>query len=123
MLDAALVRSMLFVPATRPERFAKAAASGADAVIVDLEDAVPLPEKGAARAAAVAHLVRAGATPLRCIRTNGLRTPDGLRDVLALVDAGAVPDLVVVPKVESADELDVLDGVLDGRHRATRFVP
>ncbi|MDP3826791.1 MAG: aldolase/citrate lyase family protein, partial [Polaromonas sp.] len=39
-LPLALARSFLFVPATRPERFAKALASGADAVIIDLEDAV-----------------------------------------------------------------------------------
>lgn len=41
--------SLLFVPGNRPDRFAKAAASGADAVILDLEDAVPPPEKPAAR--------------------------------------------------------------------------
>ena len=47
-------RSFLFVPGHRPERLAKALASGADAVIVDLEDAVPLDAKDAARAALVA---------------------------------------------------------------------
>ena len=45
----ALARSFLFVPATRPERFAKALASGADAVIIDLEDAVAPGEKAQAR--------------------------------------------------------------------------
>lgn len=45
------IRAPLFVPATRPERFAKAAASGADALIVDLEDAVAAADKDAARAA------------------------------------------------------------------------
>ena len=47
----ALARSFLFVPGHRPERFAKALASGADAVIIDLEDAVPLDAKNTARAA------------------------------------------------------------------------
>ena len=51
MVSLAAARSFLFVPATRPERFAKAAASGADAVILDLEDAVAPAEKDAARAA------------------------------------------------------------------------
>src|ERR687892_397953 len=45
-----LARSWLFVPATRPERFGKAAASGADRVIIDLEDAVASESKVAARA-------------------------------------------------------------------------
>mgnify|MGYP002655318472 CR=1 FL=1 len=47
----AQARSFLFVPGNRPERFSKALASGADAVIIDLEDAVPLDAKDAARAA------------------------------------------------------------------------
>ena len=50
----ALARSFLFVPGHRPERFAKALASGADAVIIDLEDAVPLDAKIAARDALLA---------------------------------------------------------------------
>ena len=48
-------RSFLFVPGNRPERFAKAARSGADAVILDLEDSVPAADKAAARQAVVAH--------------------------------------------------------------------
>jgi citrate lyase subunit beta / citryl-CoA lyase len=53
---AADARSWLFVPASRPDRFAKAAASGADMVILDLEDAVPAEQKVSARADAVAWL-------------------------------------------------------------------
>ena len=50
-------RTYLFVPGNRPERFAKALGSGADRVVLDLEDAVSQPAKGEARAAiaAVAH--------------------------------------------------------------------
>lgn len=51
MADATtLPRAFLYVPATRPDLFAKAASGGADAVVLDLEDAVPLPQKDAARA-------------------------------------------------------------------------
>ena len=53
-------RSLLFVPGTRPDRFAKAAASGADAVCVDLEDAVPPGRKDEARGEALRFLARAG---------------------------------------------------------------
>ncbi len=119
--EASLLRSLLFSPATRPERLSKAATSGADAVIVDLEDAVPPAEKDAARASALSWLC-ASAVPgvARCLRSNGLRTPEGLRDVLALVESGTAPDFLVVPKVESPEELGILDALLAG---PTRFLP
>src|SRR3546814_2723152 len=50
------LRSLLFVPGDRPERFAKAAASGADAIILDLEDSVALANKEAARSAVADYL-------------------------------------------------------------------
>jgi len=123
--DAVLVRSWLFVPAVRPERFAKAVASGADAVIVDLEDAVPAAQKDDARRHAVSWLTseRTADGAIRCLRVNGLRTAAGLRDVLALVDGGVAPDFVVVPKAESAEELALLDAVLAGPCGPIRFLP
>jgi citrate lyase beta subunit len=122
--DAALVRAWLFCPGTRPERFAKAVATGADAVIVDLEDAVPAAQKAAAREHAVSWLTaERTADAARCLRVNALRTAAGLRDVLALVDAGAAPDHLVVPKAESADELALLDTVLTGLCTHTRLLP
>ncbi|MGH7894615.1 MAG: HpcH/HpaI aldolase/citrate lyase family protein, partial [Candidatus Binatia bacterium] len=119
-----LLRALLFCPATRPDRLAKAVVAGADAVIVDLEDAVPPTEKETVRASAVAWF-RTPAPPnlARCLRPNGLRTPHGLRDLLELVETGAVPDFLVVPKVESPEELAILDALLDGPCRNTRFLP
>lgn len=65
------IRTPLFVPATRPERFAKAATSGADAVILDLEDAVADADKDAARAA-----LRSGFAKVPIIvRVNAVGTP------------------------------------------------
>jgi citrate lyase beta subunit len=91
--DAQLVRSWLFVPAVRPERFAKAVGAGADAVIVDLEDAVPAGQKDDARRHAVTWLTSEHtANAVRCLRVNALRSAAGLRDVLALIDAGALRD-------------------------------
>src|SRR3712207_4225416 len=55
-----LLRSLLFVPGDRPDRFAKAAAAGADAAIVDLEDSVPRENKAAARDAVRAWLTDGG---------------------------------------------------------------
>ena len=55
-MDSLAPRSYLFVPGNRPDRYAKAIAAGADAVIVDLEDAVPPQDKASARAALAAWL-------------------------------------------------------------------
>ncbi|NRQ39719.1 CoA ester lyase [Nonomuraea sp. NN258] len=98
----------LYVPGDRPERFAKAAASGADVVIVDLEDAVVPARKDEARANAVAYLrERPGGGPEIHVRVNDLATERGRADLAAV---GDLADGVRLPKVESADALDVLDG-------------
>lgn len=89
-------RSFLFVPGDRPERFDRALASGADVVVVDLEDAVPPGAKESALANATALLGRA---PDAVIRVNDPRTPRGAADVAALGGLGA-PVAVLVPKAE-----------------------
>lgn len=103
--------TLLFVPGGRPDRFAKALASGADAVCVDLEDAVPPADKAAARAAAIAALSDP-ATPDLSLRINGVTTRAGLEDLVTLGDAGAMPALLLVPKVESAEAIEVVRGAL-----------
>lgn len=90
-------RSYLFVPGDRPERFAKALASGADAVIVDLEDAVAPAAKEAARAALAGWLQGAGPSAVS-VRINAAGTPWHDSDLrLAAHPAVAA---VVVPKAE-----------------------
>src|SRR5262249_3923135 len=122
--DAGLVRSWLFCPATAPERLPKALASGADAVIVDLEDAVAPDRKDVARSAAIAFFAApAPADVVRCLRPNALRTLDGLRDLVALVETGTAPDFLVLPKVESAEEVAVVDALLAGPCATTRLLP
>ena len=93
-------RSYLFVPGNRPERFDKALASGADAVIVDLEDAVPPDQKDAARRHLSAWL--SAARPV-VVRINALDTP-WYRDDLAVCRQLGV-SAVMVAKVERADRL------------------
>jgi len=106
------LRSLLFVPADRPERFAKAAASGADALILDLEDSVAAEKKDAGRAAIAAWLAgdRAGVTTF--VRVNPL---DGdLTDAdLAAVLPGR-PDGLLLPKAEGAASVTTLVGKLGG---------
>lgn len=104
-------RSLLFVPGDRPERFAKALASGADAVIIDLEDAVAPTAKAAARAAIAAQwpALSAGAegVPPLLLRINAGPAADVEAD-LAL--AHTLPGLaaLMVPKAESGPALAAL---------------
>lgn len=100
----------LFVPGDRPERIAKAAASGADAVIVDLEDAVAANAKQAARAG----LAAAGRLPVvTLVRVNGHGTP-WFEDDLALV-AGLDVDAVMLPKADDAALLARMAARLSGK--------
>jgi (S)-citramalyl-CoA lyase len=113
-------RNLLFVPGSRPDRFAKALAHRPDMVTVDLEDAIIPAHKDEARARAMALFRRAGDSPEdrpgdgieRVVRINGLRTPFGLKDLLALIDHPTPPDAVMLPKVEAADEVRIVDALL-----------
>ncbi len=96
-------RSWLFVPGNRPERFDKAFASGADAVIVDLEDAVPPDQKDAARAHAAAWL--SASRPV-VLRINAADTP-WFRDDLALCRRPGVA-AVMLAKAERVEDLAAL---------------
>lgn len=104
-LPLALARSFLFVPATRPERFSKALASGADAVIIDLEDAVAAGEKAQARqllAQAWPSLAASGRDRV-LVRVNAASTAWHGDDLALLHGLGVVS--VVVAKAEHADQL------------------
>lgn len=96
---AADPRTYLFVPGNRPDRFAKALASGADAVVLDLEDAVRPADKGAARDA-VADFVRTVSNGERArlvVRVNDETTPWFDADVALAVQIAAI---IMLPKAE-----------------------
>src|SRR5688572_23734634 len=99
------MRSKLFVPGSRPELFAKAMASPADALSFDLEDAVDEARKGEARRELAKFLrtlpPNSGKTII--VRVNGLETPHFQDDIEAIVGPGL--DLVNVPKPESPDDI------------------
>ena len=104
----ALARSFLFVPANRPERYAKALASGAGAVIIDLEDAVAPDAKVAARAQLAEAFATVPAAELVrvLVRINAVGTPWHDDDLQLLQQlAGAGLGGVVLPKLESVAEL------------------
>ncbi|MFL0672600.1 MAG: HpcH/HpaI aldolase/citrate lyase family protein [Erythrobacter sp.] len=105
--------SLLFVPGSRPDRFAKAKAGGADLTVIDLEDAVAAADKQVARGAALAQIADDGAG--WAIRINGVASAAGILDLSALIEAAALPETLLVPMVENAAQLDVIAGALADR--------
>ena len=113
-------RSFLFAPGNHARRTEKALTLGADAVILDLEDACPAAEKVATRAVVVAALQRD--RPCRgYIRVNPISTPFGHRDIEAVVRGGV--DGLVAPKIESADELKTVDWLMQQIEREQGLPP
>jgi citrate lyase subunit beta / citryl-CoA lyase len=114
------LRSLLFVPGDRPERFAKAAASGADAIILDLEDSVSLANKDAARRAIADYL--AGAREVvTLVRVNPLDGHLTAADVAAII--AARPDAIMLPKAEGAPSIAQLDTILRSESAADASLP
>jgi citrate lyase subunit beta / citryl-CoA lyase len=98
------MRSFLFVPGSKPERFAKALAAGADAVIVDLEDAVADVDKACARAHVADAARTFEAAPVRVLlRINGAGT-QWFEDDLSLAVLDGI-DGIVLPKAENSAAL------------------
>lgn len=117
------MRSKLFVPGSRPEFFAKALASDADALSFDLEDAVAEEKKGEARAL-LSGLLRSAetraSTKTLIVRVNGLDTPHFEADLAAVVVPGL--HLINLPKPESADDVRRAAAAIAQAERANGFV-
>lgn len=114
-------RSLLFVPGSRPERFEKALAAGADGVCIDLEDAVAPADKAQARGAALAFAAAHGGPGDVMIRLNPLRSAVGIADLAALLAQDRPPATIMLPKLSHRADLDLLDEVLGPRN--VRVVP
>ncbi len=115
-------RSLLFVPGDRPERFAKALESGADIVILDLEDSVAAGSKGMARDAVAAVLAAPRGGKRLFVRINPLQGPLAADDVTAI--RGLAPDAIVLPKAEGANSLRLLVELLSREgDRAAGILP
>ena len=97
-------RSFLFVPGDSERKLARAAGSGADALILDLEDSVASSRKASARAMAAEYLGSADPTGPACwVRINPLDTPDALADLAAAVRAR--PAGIMLPKAEGPEDI------------------
>ena len=102
-------RSFLFAPGNHPRRVEKALSLDADAIILDLEDACPIAEKKATRTIVVAAC-QTPRTGLGYVRVNATTTEFGYGDIVAVVQGGV--DGIVLPKVESADEIRAVEWVI-----------
>lgn len=116
-----VLRSVLFAPANHARHVEKALAGEADGVILDIEDAVAIPEKPAARRDARAALgALAGHTrgqgPVAFVRVNALTTPFAYDDLCAVVGPGL--DGVILPKCDTAAQLATADWLLTQLERA-----
>lgn len=122
MADAApcVLRTFLFAPGNHPRRVEKALSLGADAVILDLEDAVAVGEKASTRTA----VVKALDGPRTCkayIRINAIGTEWCLGDLMEVVRPGL--DGIVLPKVESAADLRTIDWLVTNLERERGLPP
>jgi len=117
---AHLRRSFLFVPGSDEKKVAKAASLGADAVILDLEDAVTPARKAEARTRVRAFLQGQDNQTIEwLIRLNGVSTPYFEADLEVCVRAG--PDALVIPKVDSPEVLQLADAHLtEAEHASAR---
>jgi malyl-CoA/(S)-citramalyl-CoA lyase len=117
---ARLHRSELAVPATSPRFFEKAAASDADVIFLDLEDAVAPARKEAARAAAIAALNDLDwGRKTMAVRVNGLDTPWAHHDILEVAERAPRLDLILLPKAGSAFEVQFVAQLLTLVERQT----
>ena len=111
-------RSMLFVSGEKSRALRASLGAGSDLVCIDLEDAVHPARKAEARQRVLGWLADDPERPggaRRAVRVNGIRTLDGLRDLLALAESGIALDALLVPKVESAADLHCLGAWLGDR--------
>ncbi len=114
MTPPSVLRTFLFAPGNHPRRVEKALTLGADAIILDLEDAVAIAEKIATRKTVVDVL----SAPRRCkgyIRVNAIGTQWCMGDLMAVIRPGV--DGIVLPKVESAADLRTIDWLITNLER------
>ena len=108
------MRSLLFIPGDDARKLAKGAASGADALILDLEDAVALARKAEARTITADYIaaMRANQTrPTLYVRVNAMDTPHWEADLAGVM--GARPDGVLLPKARSGEDVHTLSIALN----------
>ena len=107
-------RSFIFTPGLKPEMFPKAIASGADIVCIELEDGIAMHDKNEARATTIKALktLEINERTEIVVRINCQRTKHGLLDLEAFVSSGIDLKAIMLPKVQSPDEIKLIDDLL-----------
>lgn len=106
-------RSFLFTPGSRPDRFVKAAATSADALILDLEDAVADSDKAAARSHVLSFLNGCPDIGQQIVvRINPISKVFGMEDLVALAKLTNPPDYLLIPKAEEPAQIKAVADVL-----------
>jgi (S)-citramalyl-CoA lyase len=117
------LKSWLFTPATKADRFGRAAEVHADALIIDLEDAVALLDKQKARTAALQYLEEPAQGRLPCaLRINAPVTRTGIEDLHSLLESSAAPDYIILPKCDSPAFIRMVRTLLDQAAKDTEII-
>jgi (S)-citramalyl-CoA lyase len=117
------LKSWLFTPATKADRFGRAAEVHADALIIDLEDAVALSDKQKARTAALQYLEQpAGSRLPGALRINAPVTRTGIEDLHSLLESSAAPDYIILPKCDSPAFISMVRVLLDQAAKKTEII-
>ncbi|MGE5340200.1 MAG: HpcH/HpaI aldolase/citrate lyase family protein [Candidatus Omnitrophota bacterium] len=119
-----LDRSVLITPGMKPERFYKGAESGMDVTILDFEDSVPPDVKDVARKTVLDFLSQKRENDVVFgIRINQIDIEDGIKDLAALLDSRAMPDVIMIGKVESASQIHIIDKLLGKKWSRIQLYP
>ena len=115
--------SFIFTPGLKPEMCSKALVSGADIVCVELEDGIAPKDKDVARTRALAlfETEQKDDGIERIVRINSIREAFGISDIQAILSADTPPPALMIPKIQTPDEVVILDQLLSERGHATRL--
>ena len=116
-------RSFIFTPGLKPEMFPKAIASGADIVCIELEDGIAMHDKDDARKNTINALKKLELNDdiELVVRINCQRTKHGLLDLEAFVSSGIDLKAIMLPKVQSPDEIKLIDDLLTDAQLSTEL--
>ncbi len=114
-------RAMMFMPGNNPAMLQNAGIYGADTVIFDMEDSVAISEKDSARRLVHNAIKRLKYPCEVAIRINHIQTPYGLDDLKVVLPAR--PDLVRLPKAETAKDIQIVDEIISEAEEKNGFVP
>jgi (S)-citramalyl-CoA lyase len=117
------LKSWLFTPGTKADRFDRAAEVHADALIIDLEDAVAFSDKQKARTAALQYLEQPTEGGLPCaLRINAPVTRTGIEGLHSLLQSSAAPDYIILPKCDSPGFISMVRSLLDEAAKETEII-